>query len=110
MLEISTADFNFIAEDNLQQIFQIMSKNKVRLNIMQNSAIHFRCIIDNKENQHLPLQNELSELGLNVNVTNDLKLLSIYQPGNEKIEEYSGELGSVILKQHVGSAAHFVLR
>jgi aspartate kinase len=110
MLEISTADFNFIAEDNLQQIFQIMSKNKVRLNIMQNSAIHFRCIIDNKENQHLPLQNELYELGLNVNVINDLKLLSIYQPGNEKIEEYSGELGAVILKQHVGNAAHFVLR
>lgn len=109
MLEISSADFNFIAEDSLQQIFQIMSQNKVRLNIMQNSAIHFRCIIDNKENQHLPLQTALTTLGFNIKVTPDLKLLSIYQPSG-KIEEYSGSLGMVILKQHVGNAAHFVLK
>jgi hypothetical protein len=51
-----------------KQIFEALSNFKVRAHIMQNSAIHFRCVVDDKENKHLPLVNYLSEMGLNINV------------------------------------------
>jgi aspartate kinase len=108
MLEISTKDFNFIVEEHLKQIFEALSHFKVRAHIMQNSAIHFRCVIDDKENKHLPLVNYLSEMGLNINVIEHLELLSIYQPEAISSEDVS-KFGKIIMQQNMGNAAHFVV-
>lgn len=108
MLEISTKDFNFIVEEHLKQIFEALSKFKVRAHIMQNSAIHFRCVVDDKENKHLPLVNYLTEMGLNINVVEHLELLSIYQPEAISNEEVS-KFGKIIMQQNMGNAAHFVV-
>ena len=108
MLEISTKDFNFIVEEHLKQIFEALSNFKVRAHIMQNSAIHFRCVVDDKENKHLPLVNYLTEMGLNINVIENLELLSIYQPEAISTEEVS-KFGKIIMQQNMGNAAHFVV-
>lgn len=108
MLEISTKDFNFIVEEHLKQIFEALSNFKVRAHIMQNSAIHFRCVVDDKENKHLPLVNYLTEMGLNINVIEHLELLSIYQPEAISTEEVS-KFGKIIMQQNMGNAAHFVV-
>ncbi len=39
-------DFSFIAEENLSQLFRIFSDNRVKINMMQNSAINFSICID----------------------------------------------------------------
>lgn len=39
-------DFSFIAEENLSQLFGIFSANRVKINMMQNSAINFSICID----------------------------------------------------------------
>jgi aspartate kinase len=108
MLEISTKDFNFIVEEHLKQIFEALSNFKVRAHIMQNSAIHFRCVVDDKENKHLPLVEHLTEMGLNINIIDNLELLSIYQPEAVSTEEVS-KFGKIIMQQNMGNAAHFVL-
>lgn len=108
MLEISTKDFNFIVEEHLKQIFEALSNFKVRAHIMQNSAIHFRCVVDEKENKHLPLVAHLTEMGLNVNVIDHLELLSIYQPEAISSEEIA-KFGNIIMQQNMGNAAHFVV-
>jgi aspartate kinase len=111
LIEISTKDFTFIAEDHLKQIFQAMSENKVRCNLMQNSAIVFRCVIDNKENKHKPLVKELEELGLAVSVKTDLELLSIYHPDGAfhmGIEIASNR--KVVLQQNMGNSIHYLLK
>jgi aspartate kinase len=108
MLEISTKDFNFIVEEHLKQIFEALSNFKVRAHIMQNSAIHFRCVVDDKENKHLPLVEHLTEMGLNINVIEHLELLSIYQPEAISTEEVS-KFGKIIMQQNMGNAAHFVV-
>jgi len=41
LLSISTTDLSFIAEDNLKNIFDAFSKNKIHINLMQNSAVSF---------------------------------------------------------------------
>lgn len=41
LLSISTQNLSFIAENNLKQIFETFSKNKLHINMMQNSAVSF---------------------------------------------------------------------
>lgn len=111
MLCIATKDFNFIAEDNLREIFAVFSENKIRVNIMQNSAIQLRCVIDNKENRHQPLLHALSNSNLDIDVIEGLKLLTVYKPGeNEKNASNIHGLGQVLLQQNTGSAMHYVLQ
>ena len=47
LLSILPRDYSFIAEDNLQVIFGILSKIGIRVNLMQNSALSFSICIDN---------------------------------------------------------------
>lgn len=111
MLCISTKDFNFIAEDNLREIFAVFSENKIRVNIMQNSAIQLRCVIDNKENRHQPLLQALSNSNLDIEVIEGLKLLTVYKPTeNEKDAANIHGLGQILLQQNTGSAMHYVLQ
>ena len=110
LLEISTRDFTFIAEDHLKQIFQALSENKVRCNLMQNSAIYFRCVIDNKENRHEPLIHSLENLGLLVQLHTDMELLSIYHPQGSF--DRLSDVGSkeIVLQQNMGNSIHYLIR
>lgn len=109
LLEISTKDFNFIVEEHLKSIFESLSEFKVKTHLMQNSAIHFRCVIDNKENNYDPLVSNLQNLGLKVNSVSGLSLLSIYQPNQISPEEIS-KFGELVMQQNMGNAAHYLLK
>ena len=44
---ISPKDFSFILEDNLSEIFAIFSLHKIKINLMQNSALNFSVCVNN---------------------------------------------------------------
>ena len=46
LISISPRDFSFILEENLSGIFKILSNHRVKVNIMQNSAISFSICVD----------------------------------------------------------------
>lgn len=46
LISIQPKDFSFIAEDNLQSIFQVLSELNIKVNMMQNSALSFSLCID----------------------------------------------------------------
>ena len=47
LLKLSSLDFSFIVEDNISDIFQILHENKMKVDLIQNSAISFSvCIYD----------------------------------------------------------------
>ena len=48
LISIYPKDFSFIAVENLDEIFSIFSKNKIKINLMQNSALSFSICCDNK--------------------------------------------------------------
>jgi aspartate kinase len=52
LLSISTKDFSFIAENNLAQILSLMSKEHIKMNLMQNSAMTVSCCIDHDEERN----------------------------------------------------------
>lgn len=109
LIEIVSSDFTFIAENHLRDIFELFTNHKVRVNIMQNSAIHFRCVIDAKENQHSPLLEALASMGFKVNTERGHKLLSIYQPKIGEARAEADTIGNVIMEQQMEQTAHFLI-
>ena len=47
LIRISPLDFSFINENNLEEIFGILNQYGMRINLMQNSAISFKMIVNN---------------------------------------------------------------
>ena len=109
LIEIVSRDFTFIAENHLRDIFELFTNHKVRVNIMQNSAIHFRCVIDAKENQHSPLLEALASMGFKVSTERGHKLLSIYQPKIGESRAEADTIGNVIMEQQMEQTAHFLI-
>jgi len=47
LLKLSSLDFSFIVEENISEIFQILHENKMKVDLIQNSAISFSvCVYD----------------------------------------------------------------
>ena len=50
LLSISSRDLSFMAEENLKTVFNVFSKYKLHINLMQNSAVSFSvCFDENRE-------------------------------------------------------------
>lgn len=54
-------DFSFINENNLEEIFGILSKHGLKINLMQNSAISFKMIVNNDKRKLRLVTDELEE-------------------------------------------------
>jgi aspartate kinase len=46
LISVSPRDFSFILEENLSEIFRILANFRVKVNVMQNSAISFSICVD----------------------------------------------------------------
>jgi aspartate kinase len=48
LLKLSSLDFSFIVEENLSEIFKLFHEYKLKVDLIQNSAISFSVCLDNK--------------------------------------------------------------
>ncbi len=55
LISVTSRDFSFILEENLSEIFRILSSFRVKVNIMHNSAISFSFCVDNDPHKILSL-------------------------------------------------------
>lgn len=85
LLSILPRDYSFIAEDNLQVIFGILSKIGIRVNLMQNSALSFSICIDNNPQLVKPLIEELKSM-FRVRYNENLQLVTIRYYTQEVID------------------------
>ncbi len=85
LLSIMPRDYSFIAEDNLQVIFGILSKIGIRVNLMQNSALSFSICIDNNPQLVKPLIDELKNM-FRVRYNENLQLITIRYYTQEVID------------------------
>jgi len=107
LLSIFPKDFSFIAADNLTKIFSYISKNKLKINLMQNSAVSFTICMDNKPNRFALLLKDL-EKDFTVKYNTDKKLITIRHYTPEAIEQVIGNQ-PVILEQKSRSTLQVVL-
>jgi aspartate kinase len=61
LIRTSPHDFSFINENNLEEIFGIFSKHGLRINLMQNSAISFKMIVNNDKRRLRLVIDELEQ-------------------------------------------------
>ena len=97
LISIATRDFAFIVEENIRDIFEHFSQHKVKVNLVQNSAINFSVSVDDHP-EHL--QSLISELQQHYKVlyNDDLDLLTIRHYTPEIIEQFTS-LRTVLVEQ-----------
>ena len=107
LLTLSPRDFSFIAEEKLSRIFATLAKYRLRLNLMQNSAITFSFCIDLNEAIFEDFINELHgeyEVLYNKNV----RLLTIRHYNEEIINTLTTDK-KVLVEQRSRLTARFVV-
>lgn len=51
LMKLSSLDFSFIVEDNISDLFKLLHDHKMKVDLIQNSAISFSVCVDNKFNR-----------------------------------------------------------
>ncbi|OCA80509.1 aspartate kinase [Chryseobacterium contaminans] len=82
LLKISTRDFSFIAEDHMSLIFGYLSKYKIKVSLMQNSAISLALCLEDKFNHLEELNEELQKIFK----TEAIKNVSLFTVRNAKMD------------------------
>lgn len=61
LMSLSSIDFSFIMEENISEIFALLHEYKIKVNLLQNSAISFSVCIEDKFGNFQSLKNILSK-------------------------------------------------
>ena len=86
LISIAAKDFSFIIEENLSDIFKLFSWHKMKINLMQNSAISFSvCTDDDPKKIHLLIDDLKNNFKVLYN--ENLKLLTIRHYDNSTLEK-----------------------
>ena len=108
LVSISALDFSFMVESNLSDIFSILHDNKLKVNLIQNSAISFSVCIEDKFNnfEHL-----LAALKSKYKVTyvENVLLYTIRHATEKAIVEIE-QKGEVLLKQATKGTVQLILK
>ena len=97
LMSLSSIDFSFIMEENISEIFALLHENKIKVNLIQNSAISFSVCIEDKFGNFQSLKNILSKkfkVAYNENVS-----LYTIRHFNEQAAQIVEKNKMVVLKQ-----------
>ncbi len=107
LLSVFPNDFSFAVETNISKIFSILAKNKIKVNLMQNSAISFSVCFDENRNI-LPKLLEDFEQDFSVLYNTNLQLITIRHYTNQAIEEQT--MGKrILIEQRSRITAQFLV-
>lgn len=85
-LTLSTNDFSFIAEHHLSEIFQLLAKYKIKISVMQNTAISLELCLEDKFG-HLNLLVDDLKSWLKIDAVRDVSLFTIRHSTAPRVAE-----------------------
>ncbi|MEH6407860.1 MAG: aspartate kinase [Leeuwenhoekiella sp.] len=97
LLSLSSLDFSFMVEENIGEVFKLLGKYKMKVDVIQNSAISFSVCIEDRYNNLVELKEHLNR-DFKVTIHKNVDLYTIRhftQAALEKIEENK----NVLIKQ-----------
>lgn len=97
LISISARDLTFVVENHISQIFSILSKNLVEVNLMQNSAVSFSVCVDNDKFKIPKTINELKSF-FRVVYNDNLILYTIKNYNKRSLEKLINK-NNIILQQ-----------
>lgn len=108
LLSLFPKDLSFVIEDELSKIFSYLSDHKIKVNLIQNSAISFSFCFDNTNNKVQKLIEHLKE-DFKVLYNDNLELLTIRHYSAEVIDEIT-KGRKIFVEQRSRHTAHFVVK
>ncbi|MBK0371091.1 aspartate kinase [Flavobacterium agrisoli] len=97
LISLSSIDFSFIMEENISEIFKLFHDYKIKVNLIQNSAISFSVCVEDKFENFNELNSILSKK-FKVEFTENVTLYTI-RHFNEEAAEMVETNKTVLLKQ-----------
>jgi len=76
LVSISPKDFSFMVEENLHDIFGLLAKYRIKVNLMQHSALSFQLCVDNDMDKVTQFYMEL-EKSFNLHLEENLELITV---------------------------------
>jgi aspartate kinase len=86
LLHISTNDFSFVAEHHLSHIFDLLAKNRIKVNMMRNSAISFSVCVNNTKDRIEKFEKNLGP-DFKIIIDHDLELITIRHYNDEFLKD-----------------------
>ncbi len=107
LVTIRPRDFSFVLEESLSKAFTVMSKHRLKISLIQSSAISISVCVDN--NRYLA--GALDELGndFKVNYNEKLELLTI-RSVNDKVADETTAGRIILLSQRTRRSARFLMK
>jgi aspartate kinase len=108
LVSIAALDFSFMVEYNLSDIFKILHTHKLKVNLIQNSALSFSVCIEDKFNNFQKFLNSISKR-YKVAYQEHVKLYTIRHATDEAVESIE-QKGETLLKQATKGTVQLVLK
>ncbi|MGE0090318.1 MAG: aspartate kinase [Bacteroidales bacterium] len=108
LISLFPKDLSFVIEDGLSEIFQYLSQHRVKVNLIQNSAISISFCIDNS---YVEIKELLEHLQKEYKVlyNQNLELLTIRHYSEKDVEKLTAGR-KIFIEQRSRHTAHFVIK
>ena len=108
LVSLFPKDLSFVIEDELSKIFKYLSEHRIKVNLIQNSAISFSFCFDNSNNKVKKLIEHLKE-DFRVLYNDNLELLTIRHYSSEAVDKVT-KGRKIFIEQRSRHTAHFVVK
>ena len=108
LITISPLDFSFIAEESISKIYKLFAQYRIKVNLVQQSAMNFSVAIDQPERGFERLIDELKRRFV-VHYNEGLELLTIRYYNEEVIQQMTGKR-TVFVAQRTRTTARFLMK
>ena len=109
LLKLSSLDFSFIVEENISEIFALLHKFQMRVEMIQNSAISFSICFYNKYDKLEGLVEALASK-FKVKVVDEVSLYTIRHFDKPAINFIKNRDAKVLLEQRTLKTAQFIIK
>lgn len=107
LLSLSGKDFSFIVEDNISKIFGVLAMHRIKVNLMQNSALSFSICIDHTSKKNTLIEQLSNDFFVRYNDEIELYTIRHYnQTAIEKIMQGK----EVLLEQRSRNTIQLVVK
>jgi len=108
LLNISTRNFSFVAEENLSVIFAALAKHQLKVNMMQNTAISFSVCLTNRPDKIEALTEDL-DTDFKITKEENLELITVRHYKKEVLEKL--KLNKLILlEEYIRGTVQMVVK
>ena len=108
LITISPLDFSFIAEESISRIYKLFAQYRMKVNLVQQSAMNFSVAIDRPERGFDKIVSDLKKKFV-VHYNEGLELLTIRYYSEEVIQKMTCDR-SVFVAQRTRTAARFLIK